>query len=396
MILKDNYDEFIKSNGQIALLPSVNTEITQGPGIVKDNTIDFNYHGTEAKPYAESHQKYRALDVHSDEKKLYAPFDCECVFFEKKGSAYIAIFESTRSVICPDGYVGKVHFLLVHGGSNIPVEGGGTLGVNDTFSQGDLIYCEGTDGGVPEHAHINAAKGTFTSFDYNTHLEEQKGYINVNGKLVWYQYNVYVLNNDSNIEDIFYIMPEESVTFDSVAKPVWENYISFTTYSGKLEWNGWIADGSEWYYYENGVKASGWLTTSDGSFYLDPNNGNAMLTGWFKENGSNYYFNPKDGEAGHKDNYVGGVMLTGWQWLDNHWYFFGESGVMQTGWVWSSAWQGWYYLYTSGPEAGQMAVSTWIDKVYYVGSDGKMYKDGIFTVDGVKYSFDNSGVATRL
>ena len=121
-----------------------------------------------------------------------------------------------------------------------------------------------------------------------------------------------------------------------------------------------------------------------------------MLTGWFTEKGSSYYFNPKDGEAGHKENYVGGVMLTGWQWIDDHWYLFGDGGIMQIGWVWSSAWLGWYYLYTSGAEAGQMAVSTWIDKVYYVGSDGKMYKDGIFTVDGVRYSFDNSGVATRL
>lgn len=55
---------------------------------------------------------------------------------------------------------------------------------------------------------------------------------------------------------------------------------------------------------------------------------------------------------------------------------------MQTGWVWSAAWQGGYYLYTSGAKAGQMAVSTWIDDVYYVGSDGKMYKGGVFTVDG--------------
>lgn len=360
---------------QDSLFPTQSAKVNQTPGVDRDNNPLPTF----------SHAENRAIDICPTDGRFYAPFDMTCVFHQRKpgfngqSSPVMSVFISDNVVQTPVGNY-KVTFFCTHGGEDIDTAVG-KLKKDNHYTQGQHFYTQGNDGGLDEngdqifievHIHFAARLGdTFTDMD----VTEKVGN--------------YYLKGDLPVEDIF---------FDDNTEFKWNNApwcIKFTLKQSG-QWNGWIADGSEWYYYKNGVKASGWLKTSDGTFYLDPNNGNAMLTGWFKEGSSNYYFNPKAGEAGHQEKYVGGVMLTGWQWIDEHWYLFGEGGVMQTGWVWSAAWEGWYYLYTSGAEAGQMAVSTWIDKVYYVGSDGKMYKGGVFTVDGVKYSFDNSGVATRL
>lgn len=336
MILQENYNEFIKNNGQISLWPAVNTTITQGPGYVKDPNVDFNYHGNEENEYAYSHQGYRAIDLHSSGAKLYAPFDCKCVFFEFKTSAHIAVFESTRPVICPDGYVGTVHFLLVHGGGTVLVEGDKYLSKGLSFSQGDLIYREGTEGGVPSHAHINVAKGAFSSFDSNVHLENQRGYAynSQTGKVEWYDMNVYALNNDSLVEDIFYTMEGEQISFDSVAGPVWEEYITFTEYTGNVstEKNGWYAEGSNWYFYKGDVKQKGWLEDPINSgkwYYLDPANDGAMVTGWFLIDSLWYYFNPKEGDEYHRPELAGGQMLRStWIAHGTKWCYVRSGGAM--------------------------------------------------------------------
>lgn len=384
----ENLNDYKTAKGQISLLPSVNTEITQGPGYCKDGT---KFNRGDSANYAYSHQFYRAVDLHTENKQLRAPFDCRCVHFSYEGftSVKAAVFQSIEKVITPSNPNNPcyVSFMVQHGGDSIDTDKG-KLKVGLDFKQGQVIYTEGTQGEVAEHIHINVILRQWTS------ISQDLGYVTMDGYDKYgnpYELkDVGYLKNDCNIEDAFYAEQGETVSFDADAK-LWEGHINFNTYTGKLEWNGWIADGSEWYYYKNGVKASGWLKTSDGTFYLDPNNGNAMLTGWFKEGGSNYYFNPKAGEAGHQEKYVGGVMLTGWQWIDEHWYLFGEGGVMQTGWVWSAAWEGWYYLYTSGAEAGQMAKATWIEDIYYVLSDGKMAKNCQIRYNGKYYAFNNSG-----
>ena len=361
---------------QTSLFPTRSAAVTQTAGIDRNNIALTTF----------SHQENRANDICPTDGKFYAPFDMHCVMHESKIhrdgsiSPYMSVFVSDNVVMTPVGNH-KVTFFCTHGGKKIVTDKGVEVKKGASFKQGDHFYTQGREDGKDND-------GNLIEFGPHIHIDARLGDNFIDMDLTKIKQNYY-LEGDLPIEDIFY---------NNGTKLDFENsiYVRKFTLINSGQWNGWIADGSEWYYYENGVKVSGWKQTSEGWFYLDPNKGNAMLTGWFTEKGSSYYFNPKDGEAGHKENYVGGVMLTGWQWIDDHWYLFGDGGVMQTGWVWSSAWLGWYFLYTSGAEAGQMAVSTWIDKVYYVGSDGKMYKDGIFTVDGVRYSFDNSGVATRL
>lgn len=358
------------------MLPFYGGFIGQGPGINSDGSTKVTY----------SHDGYRAIDVTPTDKLVYAPCKVKCVYHDRISytnenrepcqSAKLAVFTSVEKVKCPE-FESVVTFLFTHGGEVIPTAYG-NLEASDIiiYNQGDLIYRTGVDAGIvngkpqtlDEHVHINVKLGTFSTFNY----------VGVPRYIT--------LFDDVNIERVCYKREGDNITiFDYYTLP------TFISVKDDGQWNGWIADGSEWYYYKNGVKASGWLKTSDGTFYLDPNNGDAMLTGWFKEGSSNYYFNPKAGEAGHQEKYVGGVMLTGWQWIDEHWYLFGEGGVMQTGWVWSQAYQAWYYFYTSGAEAGQMAKATWIEDIYYVLSDGKMAKNCQIRHNGKYYAFNNSG-----
>ena len=57
-----------------------------------------------------------------------------------------------------------------------------------------------------------------------------------------------------------------------------------------------------------------------------------------------------------------GVMQTGWQQVNDIWYYFGEGGSMVTGW--QEIGNTWYYFDSNG----QMASDAWIGNWYVDGS----------------------------
>lgn len=78
----------------------------------------------------------------------------------------------------------------------------------------------------------------------------------------------------------------------------------------------WRYEQSVWRHYDvTGGMVTGWIKTSSGWFYLDPKDG-AMKTGWLlTEDGSWSFLNTEVGDGF-------GKMVTGWQWIDGHCYFF--------------------------------------------------------------------------
>ena len=82
-------------------------------------------------------------------------------------------------------------------------------------------------------------------------------------------------------------------------------------------------------------------------------------------------------------------MQTGWQKINNVWYYFNTSGAMVTGWQKIS--NVWYYFNTSGA----MQAAKWVETNYYVDASGAMVTSA-YIKDGSKYYWvDKNGKYTK-
>ena len=191
--------------------------------------------------------------------------------------------------------------------------------------------------------------------------------------------------------------------------------------------NGWIKEGSAWYYYENGelvrnkwisdkywLGADGRMATSswvdNGRYYVDSNGAwvkdakkpEAKKHGWVKEGTTWYYF--YQGQI-VKNAWIGsywlgadGKMATS-SWVDNNRYYVGANGlwdknakkpeekavVKKNGWVKEG--NTWYYY-----ENGTLARNKWAGN-YWLGADGKMATNA--WVDNGRYYVDGNGAWVR-
>ena len=192
------------------------------------------------------------------------------------------------------------------------------------------------------------------------------------------------------------------------ANGVWDK----TVKKPEVKKNGWVKEGSTWYYYENGalarnkwisntywVGADGKMATNswvDGGRYYVGANGAWVKDakkpeatkpvekkqGWVKEGNAWYFY--YQGQT-TKNAWVGsywlgsdGKMATS-SWVDNGRYYVGANGlwdksakkqevkseVKKNGWVKEG--NAWYYY-----ENGALARNKWINSTYWVGADGKM------------------------
>ena len=191
--------------------------------------------------------------------------------------------------------------------------------------------------------------------------------------------------------------------------------------------NGWIKEGSAWYYYENGalarnkwisgkywLGADGKMATSswvdNGRYYVDSNGvwvkdakkPEAKKHGWVKEGTTWYYFYQgqivKNAWIGSYWLGVDGKMATS-SWVDNNRYYVGANGlwdknakkpeekvvVKKNGWVKEG--NTWYYY-----ENGTLARNKWAGN-YWLGADGKMATNA--WVDNGRYYVDGNGAWVR-
>lgn len=167
-----------------------------------------------------------------------------------------------------------------------------------------------------------------------------------------------------------------------IVKGCWEE-----TSQGKwmyFGWDGcaltsqWVYLNNTWYYLnEKGIMVDEWNLINGKWYYMDETSG-AMQTGWIKLGKTDwYYLDP-----------VNGDMKTGWLYENGSWYYLQDSGLMATGWLLDGS--TWYYLESSGAmKTGWQkgAGDTW----YYLKADGAMACNEKLTIDGVSYSFNQSG-----
>ncbi len=139
------------------------------------------------------------------------------------------------------------------------------------------------------------------------------GWQNIDGGLYYVDADKGVLKGWSEISNNQYHLDEKT----GKAKILWENYKGkwyFMDYEGKLVTGFKTIDNVVYYFTPAPQKNSDVIYTQDMSNVL-PTMG-VMVTGWQKINNSWYYFQGS------------GAMVTGWQSIDGKWYYMNEQGVM--------------------------------------------------------------------
>lgn len=105
-----------------------------------------------------THKYSYALDLSGKDggkDPIYAPFDCKITkVYCPKGKSYEVWLESTKKVLCPNGYYGYLTISITHP-SEIAKMKIGTI-----YKQGQLICHEGMEGGATgNHIHLEVSKG---------------------------------------------------------------------------------------------------------------------------------------------------------------------------------------------------------------------------------------------
>ena len=135
----------------------------------------------------------------------------------------------------------------------------------------------------------------------------------------------------------------------------------------RTTWDGWHVWDYEFDLYNSDKSSLYWTYFIDG----------VPQTGWQKVNDSWYYFDKN------------GFMQTGWLKYGSDWYYLNSSGAMQTGWLKLQGGSGsWYYLDSSGRM--QVGLKEIGQKTYYFDLSGAM-QTGWQWVNGKTLFFDDTG-----
>ena len=144
------------------------------------------------------------------------------------------------------------------------------------------------------------------------------------------------------------------------ANGVWDKTVKKQeTPKPEVKKNGWVKEGSTWYYYENGALARNkWIS----SIYWVGTDGKMVTSAWVDS--GRYYVGAngawvKDAKKPEAAKPV--EKKQGWIKEGNAWYFYYQGQITKNAWV-GSYWLG---------ADGKMATSSWVDNGrYYVGANG--------------------------
>ena len=148
------------------------------------------------------------------------------------------------------------------------------------------------------------------------------------------------------------------------ANGVWDKTVKKQeTPNPEVRKNGWVKEGSTWYYYENGTLARNkWISST----YWVGADGKMATSSWV--DGGRYYVGANGAwvKDAKKPEAVKPVeKKQGWVKEGNAWYFYYQGQITRNAWV-GSYWLG---------SDGKMVTSSWVDNGrYYVGANGLLDK----------------------
>lgn len=165
---------------------------------------------------------------------------------------------------------------------------------------------------------------------------------------------------------------------------------------------GWVKESGKWYFYKDGVKATGWQEWDGKRYYLNAD-GTMKANEWMIDaDGSIYYFRSWGGAYKNCNAVINGRSYTfgadskmqGSQWVvkGGNWYLT-KDGKIATGW---QEWQGSKYYLNSD---GTMRSNEWrLDdsgKIRYLCSWGGAYKNRSAKINGRSYTFNSNADVTN-
>lgn len=165
---------------------------------------------------------------------------------------------------------------------------------------------------------------------------------------------------------------------------------------------GWVKESGKWYFYKDGVKATGWQEWDGKRYYLNAD-GTMKANEWMIDaDGSIYYFRSWGGAYKSCNVVINGRSYTfgadskmqGSQWIvkGGKWYL-AKDGKLATGW---QEWQGSKYYLNSD---GTMRSNEWrLDdsrKIRYLCSWGGAYKNRSANINGRSYTFNSNADVTN-
>lgn len=165
---------------------------------------------------------------------------------------------------------------------------------------------------------------------------------------------------------------------------------------------GWAKESGKWYFYKDGVKATGWQEWDGKRYYLN-SDGTMKSNEWMIDaDGSIYYFRSWGGAYKNCNAVINGRSYTfdadskmqGSQWIvkGGNWYL-AKDGKIAIGW---QEWQGSKYYLNSD---GTMRSNEWrlddTGKIRYLCSWGGAYKNRSAKINGRSYTFNNNADVTN-
>ena len=144
---------------EVMLFPLDEMYITQGEGGTFSHMLAMDFVGWDGSQQINNYP-------------YYAPCTVKCV--ARNDSQAWLVFESTNEVLCADGVIRYVCFVVMH--DNNPL-----YNVNDVVAQGQILGHSGTAGYVTgDHVHLNTAYGKYqgwtTGYQFNELLNSSHIY----------------------------------------------------------------------------------------------------------------------------------------------------------------------------------------------------------------------------
>ena len=256
------------------------------------------------------------------------------------------------------------------------------------YNQGQLVrsawignYWLGTDGKMATNAWVDNGRyyvGANGAWDKNAKKQEtpkpevkKQGWVKESN--TWYYYENGALARNKWIGSTYWVGADGKMATNAWvdngryyvgANGAWDkNAKKQEAPKPEVKKQGWVKEGSIWYYYENGTLARNkWI----GSTYWVGTDGKMETNAWV-DNGR-YYVGANGAwmKDAKKEEALKPVEKKGWVKEETTWYYYENGSLARNKWV------GNYWLESDG----KMATNAWVDNGrYYVDANGAWVKD---------------------